>query len=109
MEIDIKNNDEKKTVIAISALKFVDDPEVGLNVADLGLIYELNFDENENRIVCTQTLTTEFCPMGESIIGNVKMALEEAFPDTMVDVFLTFDPPWSFEKISDDGREFLGM
>jgi metal-sulfur cluster biosynthetic enzyme len=53
------------------------------------------------------TLTTQFCPMGQSISSGVNNALEQAFPDHEIDVYVIFDPPWNSQKISDKGREFL--
>ncbi|HMZ46112.1 MAG TPA: metal-sulfur cluster assembly factor, partial [Chitinophagaceae bacterium] len=73
-----------------------------------GLIYELHFDEEENRLTCTMTLTTEFCPMGESITDNARHALQQAYGDYGIDINLIFDPPWNMEMISDEGRAFLG-
>ena len=55
------------------------------------------------------TLTTQFCPMGESITNASKETLKSAFPDFEVTIELTFDPPWSHEMISEEGREFLNM
>jgi metal-sulfur cluster biosynthetic enzyme len=100
-------NDEAKCQLALGALKFVIDPEIGLNVVDLGLIYQVDFDEADKAIYCTMTLTTQFCPMGESISNGVNNALEQAFPDHEIDVNVIFDPPWNSQKISDKGREFL--
>jgi len=102
----VTNNNEKCDV-ALAGLKFVDDPEIGLNVVDLGLIYEINFNEEENRIVCTMTLTTEFCPMGDSITSNVTKSLQESFQGYSIDINLIFQPPWGWHLISDEGREFL--
>ena len=100
-------NDEAKCSVALEALKSVDDPEIGLNVVDLGLIYQIDFDEDQKKIYCSHSLTTQFCPMGESISSGIVNALENAFPDYDVEVKVTFDPPWNSEKISDEGREFL--
>ena len=108
-EINIITNDEEKTIRAIDALKFVMDPEIGLNVADLGLIYQIDFDETEKKIYCTHTLTTQFCPMGESIQSGVSNALIETFPDYEIVVKVVFDPHWKAQMISDEGREFLNM
>lgn len=102
-------NDQTNLELALGALKFVDDPEIGLNVVDLGLIYQIDFDKDENKIFCTHTLTTQFCPMGESINDGVKNALEQTFPGYQVETKITFDPPWSSQKISEEGREFLNM
>ncbi|HNR47616.1 MAG TPA: metal-sulfur cluster assembly factor [Bacteroidia bacterium] len=101
-------NNNIKCSMALAALMHVDDPEIGLNVVDLGLIYEIYFDETEKKIVCTQTLTTEFCPMGDSIVSNVTQALQQTFPEYFIEVNLTFEPPWSFESVSEEGRKFLG-
>jgi metal-sulfur cluster biosynthetic enzyme len=106
-EINIITNDEEKLKLAIDALKFVMDPEIGLNVADLGLIYQIDFDESDKKVYCTHTLTTQFCPMGESIQSGVTNALEETFPDYGVVVKIIFEPHWNSQMISDDGRDFL--
>lgn len=101
----VETNNEEKCNIGLEALENVFDPEIGLNVVDLGLIYELMFNENE--IVCTMTLTSQFCPMGESITDNVKLALETSFANSAVSVNLIFQPPWSYANISEIGRQFL--
>lgn len=105
---NIETNNATKCDQACISLKTVDDPEIGLNVVDLGLIYALDFDENNKMVQCTMTLTTTFCPMGESITSNVMMALEMSFPGYVIDVHLVFDPPWGFHMISEEGRIFLG-
>lgn len=102
-------NDEQKLELALGALKFVDDPEIGLNVVDLGLVYQVDFDEENKKIFCRHSLTTQFCPMGESINSGITNALQQTFPDYDVTAEITFDPPWSPQKISEDGREFLNM
>lgn len=102
-------NDEEKCRLALGVLKFVIDPEIGLNVVDLGLIYQLDFDENNKKIFCSHTLTTQFCPMGESINDGITNALRQTFPDYEVEAEITFNPPWNSQKISEEGREFLNM
>ena len=102
----ITNNNIQCTV-ALAALQNVMDPEIGLNILDLGLIYQLDFDESEKKIYCAMTLTTQFCPMGESITNAVKENLKVSFPAYEPAIELTFDPPWSHEMISAEGREFL--
>lgn len=104
----ITNNDLKCT-IALAALESVYDPEIGLNVVDLGLIYQLDFDDEHNKIYCSMTLTTRFCPMGESITTGVTTALQSTFKEYEVTVNLSFDPPWSYELISDAGKLFLNQ
>ena len=78
-------NDKTKCELALGALKFVDDPEIGLNVVDLGLIYQIDFDENAKILFCSHSLTTQFCPMGETINSGIRNALENTFPDFKVE------------------------
>jgi metal-sulfur cluster biosynthetic enzyme len=92
---------------ALAGLKEVLDPEVGLNVVDLGLIYQLNFEEEAKKILALMTLTTQFCPMGGAIVDGVTNSLESGFPDYNVLVSVTFDPPWNQEMISKEGIDFL--
>lgn len=102
-------NDKEKCDRALDYLSEVLDPEIGLNVVDLGLIYQLDFDDENRAIYCRMTLTTQFCPMGESIQSGVIGALNEAFPHYSADVNVIFDPPWSAAKISPQGLDFLNM
>ena len=107
--MNIKTNNNEKCETGLEALRFVDDPEIGLNIVDLGLVYELEFGENDARkVTCTMTFTTEFCPMGESIMANVSESLKMNVPGYTPEVTVTFEPPWSQDMISDAGREFLG-
>jgi len=107
--MNIITNDIEKKVQAIGGLKNVIDPEIGLNVVDLGLIYQIDFDEAAKKVYCTMTLTTQFCPMGESISTGVTNALEHTFPDFEIEVNVIFSPPWNSQKISEEGREFLNQ
>ena len=70
--MNIISNNQLKSTVALAALQNVMDPEIGLNIVDLGLIYQIDFDETEMKIFCTMTLTTQFCPMGESITNAAK-------------------------------------
>ena len=105
--MNVITNNNIKCTIALAALQNVMDPEIGLNVVDLGLIYQLDFDEKDRNIYCRMTLTTQFCPMGESITHAAENALSSTFSDYKVRVELTFDPPWNHEMISEEGKLFL--
>lgn len=105
--MNVITNNKVKCTVALAALQNVMDPEIGLNVVDLGLIYQIDFDEPGKKIYCSMTLTTQFCPMGESITGGVRNALQNIFTDDAVEVELTFDPAWNHELISDEGQLFL--
>lgn len=95
-------------VLAQNALYNVIDPELFVNVIDLGLIYNVEFLP-DNLIRVTMTLSTPHCPMGEAITNGVKNALGITFPGKTIDIDLTFDPPWSFEMLTPEGREQLGV
>ena len=102
-------NNKLKCSLALVVLQQVNDPEIGLNVVDLGLIYQLDFDETEGKIFVQMTLTTRFCPMGESIVDSVISVLQTNFPGHNVTVDLTFDPVWKAERISEEGKRFLNQ
>lgn len=103
----VLTNNEALFERSIGSLQKVIDPEIGLNVLDLGLLYEINFDESAKKIICRMTLTSEYCPMGEAITDGVYRALQFTFPEHATEIHLTFDPPWSQDLISDEGRIFL--
>ena len=105
--MNVITNNNIKSTIALAALQNVMDPEIGLNIVDLGLIYQLDFEETEKKIFCTMTLTTQFCPMGESITNAAKEVLESTFPQSEAAIELTFNPPWNYEMISEEGQQFL--
>ncbi len=105
--MELITNNKLLSTIALAALQQVEDPEIGLNVVDLGLIYQLDFNEDTNQLFCSMTLTTQFCPMGASIRDSCEAGLQHAFPSYSIEVQLSFDPPWSADRISSAGRAFL--
>ncbi|MBH2003665.1 MAG: metal-sulfur cluster assembly factor [Sphingobacteriia bacterium] len=105
--MNVITNNQLKATIALAALQNVEDPEIGLNIVDLGLVYQLDFDGDTGKVYCTMTLTTRFCPMGESITHAAQEALKTCFGEEEIIVELSFDPPWNHEMISEAGREFL--
>lgn len=107
--MNVISNDNLRCTVALAALEQVKDPEIGLNVVDLGLIYQVDFDLSQQVISMRMTLTTAFCPMGESISSAVKRVMQNTFPDMKIDLQLSFDPPWNAERISAAGREFLNL
>ena len=105
--MNVRTNHTMNCTIALAGLYDVYDPEVGLNVVDMGLIYQINFDEEAKQIDVLMTLSTQFCPMGESIVDSVTNNLKNNFLGYTVQVNLTFDPPWNYTMISEEGRKFL--
>ncbi len=84
------------------------DPEVGINIVDLGLVYEIRYLEEENTIMVIMTLTSRGCPMGPMITENVTDVLQSRFPEKDIHLHLVWEPAWSSEMISDQGRSDLG-
>jgi len=105
--MNIVTNNDNKCTLASLALKNVLDPEIGLNVVDLGLIYRIDFNEDAHFILVIMTFTTQFCPMGQSILDDVIQTMEMTFKECTVKVDVIFDPPWSMQLISEEGRKFL--
>ncbi len=87
------------------ALAGVIDPELGIDIVELGLIYAVQVDPHE--IAIRMTLTTAGCPLHDVIVGGVERALERP-GGPRVDVTVVFDPPWSPDRIGLSGREELG-
>lgn len=94
--------------LALDCLYEVIDPEIGLNIVDLGLVYGLTMEEKRKNIRVVMTLTTQFCPMGASIVGSVEETLKDYLPDHEVEVALVYEPRWNAHMISEEGRAFLG-
>lgn len=84
------------------------DPELGVNIVDLGLVFSAM--RRGGAIDVAFTLTSRACPLGEMIREEVGQALRAAFPDaTAIDARLVWDPPWSQDMVTDQGFELLGM
>ena len=91
-----------------TALKDVYDPEIPVNIVDLGLIYNIDVDD-ESRVHVEMTLTAAGCSMGPFIPQQAEWAINEVEGVKDVEVNITFDPPWSPDSISEDGRKLLGL
>ncbi len=85
------------------AMKDVVDPELGINVVDLGLLYDVHIDGNE--VVLDMTLTSAACPLTDVIMDQTQQALSEIATDVAIN--WVWMPPWGPDKITDDGREML--
>ena len=86
------------------AMKDVVDPELGINVVDLGLLYGVNIDEQKN-VVLDMTLTSAACPLTDVIQDQTQQALEGIAQDVAIN--WVWMPPWGPDKITEDGREQL--
>ncbi len=91
----------------VAALRFAIDPELGINIVDMGLIYRLDTNESSKNIIVTMSLSSRACPMGAAISGSAENVLTHRFPGYSVRVDLTWEPAWSYEFISVRGRQEL--
>nr|WP_319401389.1 SUF system Fe-S cluster assembly protein [uncultured Carboxylicivirga sp.] len=92
----------------IEILKTIYDPEIPVNIYDLGLIYEIDVDENgKARVV--MTLTSPNCPVAESLPEEVHEKVSSIDGITHVDLNLTFDPPWTKDMLSEEALLELGL
>lgn len=88
------------------ALRSVEDPEAGMSVVDLGLVYRVTAEEN--RVKIEMTMTSPACPLGDYLIDEVAAAVRQISPDAEVEVALVWDPPWTPERMSAEAQKRFG-
>ena len=91
-----------------AVLRTVHDPEIPVNVYDLGLVYEVKIEAG-NKVRVTMTLTAPACPAADAIVFEVQQKLEAIPGVADAYVLLTFDPPWNREMMSEEARLELGF
>lgn len=90
-----------------AALRSVIDPEVGMNVVDLGLVYGIEIAPDRVRVA--MTMTTPACPMGSMIAEDAREAIRDIAPEAAeVDVQLVWDPPWDSSRMSEHAKKHFG-
>jgi metal-sulfur cluster biosynthetic enzyme len=95
----------KEEVVEI--LRTVEDPELGMDVVDLGLIYEVDVEDSKAKVI--YSLTSMGCPAGPLIAQDMEGAIRQVEGIEDVELELTFDPPWTPDKMSDDAKFILGF
>ena len=91
----------------VEALRQVEDPELGMDIVELGLLYDVEVEGPKVKVI--HTLTSMGCPVGPMIQENIDQ-IARSMPEVEdVEVELTWDPPWSPEKMSDDAKFILGL
>ncbi|MFT4299749.1 MAG: metal-sulfur cluster assembly factor [Aeromicrobium sp.] len=103
-EVPVTPSAAATTEDVIEAMKDVVDPELGINVVDLGLVYGAHVDEHSN-LVLQMTLTSAACPLTDVIEDQTRSALDGIVNEFRID--WVWMPPWGPDKITDDGREML--
>jgi metal-sulfur cluster biosynthetic enzyme len=93
------------------ALRQVSDPELMVNIVDLGLIYGVGVDpaDGKSNLLVIMTMTTPACPYGPQLLQEVKDALLAIEGVGKVEVRLTLNPPWTPDRMTDDARDQLGL
>src|SRR6266508_406809 len=91
----------------VEALRQVEDPELGMDIVDLGLLYDVEVEGPKVKVI--HTLTSMGCPVGPLIQEDIHRVVSEFDDIEDIEVELTWDPPWSPEKMSDDAKFILGF
>lgn len=92
----------------IQVLKTIHDPEIPVDIYELGLIYSIDIDDN-NDVLIVMTLTAPNCPVADNLPLEVEEAVKRTESVNNVQIQLTFEPAWSPEKISDEAKLALGL
>jgi FeS assembly SUF system protein len=105
-DLSIQKKDLEEKIIA--ELKTVYDPEIPINIYEIGLIYKIQIDD-DFLVHIVMTLTTPNCPVAESLPAEVREKIKALEGVKDVDLELTFEPPWDMEMLSDEAKLELGM
>ena len=113
MEKDNNQEQQKKALAVeekiIAALKTVYDPEIPVNIYDLGLIYKIDYHEDDGTLDMDMTLTAPGCPLAEYILEDVRQKVEGIEGVTSAHVNLVFEPQWDQSMMSEEAKADLGM
>ncbi|MDO5035988.1 MAG: iron-sulfur cluster assembly protein [Porphyromonas sp.] len=93
----------------VKALRTVYDPEIPVNIYDLGLVYDIDLNDETGAVTITMTLTSPNCPVADFIVEDAKMKVEAIKGVESVSVELTFDPPWGRDMMSEEAMLELGL
>lgn len=106
--MDIKDRKNQLADAILQVLKTIYDPEIPVNIYDLGLIYEIKIDDDFNAHIL-MTLTAPNCPVAESLPAEVKERVKGVQGVKDADVEITFDPPWTQDYLSEEAKLELGL
>ncbi|GHO43394.1 metal-sulfur cluster assembly factor [Ktedonospora formicarum] len=93
----------------MDALRECYDPEIPVNIVDLGLVYNVDLNQEEGNVGITMTLTAIGCPMAGEVMEEVETRVKQVENVNACKVDLTFDPPWSPDRMTEDAKWELGM
>ena len=93
----------------MDALRECYDPEIPVNIVDLGLVYDVDINDETGHVQVTMTLTAMGCPMAGDVLAEVEMRVGEVENVVSCKAEITFDPPWSPDRMTEDAKWELGM
>ncbi|NQY20952.1 MAG: DUF59 domain-containing protein [Campylobacteraceae bacterium] len=107
----MNENELKIKIKIVENLKLIFDPELPVNIYDLGLIYKIELEVKDNYMYCEieMTLTSPTCPVSDSLLSQVQYAALQLSEIDEVNVNLVFEPMWTNEKITSEGKDILMM
>ena len=107
----MNENELKIKIKIVENLKLIFDPELPVNIYDLGLIYKIELEVKDNYMYCEieMTLTSPSCPVSDSLLSQVQYAALNLEEIDEVNVDLVFEPMWTNEKITSEGKDILMM
>lgn len=108
MTIDITDPNYSEKTTILQSLYEVSDPELGINIVDLGLVYAIYIDQEHKTIKIEMTLSTRSCPLGGIITNHAKVAVDAAIQGYDTTVELVWEPKWNADKVSVAGKKELG-
>lgn len=108
MEVSLSGPHAAEQLKAQTALMQVIDPELSVNIVDLGLVYDVDFSD-AGKVMVTMTLSTPHCPLGDAIQSGVMNVLKNSFPDREIEINLVWEPEWNYDRISEAGKAQLGL
>ncbi len=112
INIEYSSNEVPKNEHILNLLKTIYDPEIPVNIVDLGLVYDVEVSELNNNhfnVTVTMTLTSPTCGMGQVLTDDVRYRLGKLPNVETVNVRLVFDPPWTRDKLSEEAQLELGL
>ncbi len=109
LEFEASDSDLIEEKQVWQALKSIFDPEIPVNLVDLGLIYQVEIDQTNKNVKITMTLTAPGCGMGPVLVGDIEYRVAKVPNVESVKVDLVFDPPWSRDMMSDEAKLETGL
>lgn len=107
-DFNITDSSSFVKVNVMETLRTIPDPELNINIVDLGLVYGVDVNEATKQISVTMTLSSKHCPVGSAILKTVENCVAHNFSDYQVEVILTWEPVWNYDRITPEGLRQLG-